>query len=345
MSMASMETEKKYANLSDPELLQTIEDSVFAELEYSLYSDDYVVENVAAVYISQEYLDELAFNTQSNVFFGYTLAEIEAQFQGTRYIFTLGADNQTTVEPFELLEDHTYEQVIKNVAIGTGVILLCATVSIVATTVGAPATVTVIFATAADTATQFAVNGFLFGGLSAGIIKAIETGNYEEALKAGILAGSEGFKWGAISGAVIGGFSEGIYVNGSQRDWRASEKAALEQFGGEEQVSFLHGERVSSVTSGSTKPDILRTVGDHYEAIEVKNYSLDNEQCFSSLKNELYRQVKERIENMPTGTTQRIVLDVKRRNYSISFIEERITELKQYLSTLYYDIPIDYLLG
>lgn len=55
-----------------------------------LDSSDYFVENVQAVYISQEYLDELAFNSQENVYFGYTLSELNAQFQGEKYIFTLG---------------------------------------------------------------------------------------------------------------------------------------------------------------------------------------------------------------------------------------------------------------
>ena len=42
-------------------------------------------------------------------------------------------------------------------------------------------------------------------GLTAGIVKGIETGNVKEAVKKGMLVGSEGFKWGAISGAVKSG--------------------------------------------------------------------------------------------------------------------------------------------
>lgn len=48
----------------------------------------------------------------------------------------------------------------------------------------------------------------LFSGVSAGVIKGIETGNMEEAVKAAALAGSDSFKWGAITGAITGGAQE-----------------------------------------------------------------------------------------------------------------------------------------
>lgn len=60
---------------------------------------------LSAVYISKEYLDEVAFNSQSNVYFGYTLAELDEVFQGTRYIFTLGDDGNTTVRELQAIDD------------------------------------------------------------------------------------------------------------------------------------------------------------------------------------------------------------------------------------------------
>ena len=59
-----------------------------------LDSDDYFVEKVDAIYLSEEYIEELAYNSKSNVFFGFTLADLEAEFQGTRYVFTLGDDGK-----------------------------------------------------------------------------------------------------------------------------------------------------------------------------------------------------------------------------------------------------------
>lgn len=341
------DNKQDYSSFGDSILLQQIEDEVYAEIENTLKSDDYEINSVHAIYISQEYLDELAFNSQMNVFFGFTIDEIEAQFQGKKYVFTLGADCQTTIKPLEVLEEHTFEQVIQNVAIGSGVVLLCVTVSVVATSVGAPATISVVFATAARTAMTYATKGFVLGGLSAGIVKGIETGNFEEAVKTGFAVGSEGFKWGAISGAVVGGFSEALSLRGAIRTPRDSEIQALKKYGGadgREQVAYLNGVEVKYSTYGATRPDVVHTVENHIEAIEVKNYKLDNQNSFNALKNELYRQVSSRIQNLPEGSSQRIVLDVQGRGYSLNFINEKIAELKEYLD-IYPDIPIDYMLN
>lgn len=333
-----------FKGMNDPDLLQYVEDSVFAELEGSLKSDNYIVEEVRGIYISEEYLEELAYNSQANVFFGFTLEEVEKMFEGTKYIFTLGENKETTVELFEAYEDTSFNQIVNNIAIGTGVILLCATVSIVATTVGAPATISIIFATAAEGATVFATKGFIIGGISAGIIKGIETGNFEESVKAALVAGSEGFKWGAISGAVVGGITSAIAVHGQIRTPRESELAALKEYGGEEQIAFLDGEPVQYATYNATRPDILRQVGDHLEAIEVKNYKLDNPLSLRNLKTELHRQVLARNINLPAGSTQRIVLDTKGRGYSVKFVESCISEIQEALSDIYPNIPIDYML-
>ena len=201
-----------FQRLDDPDLLRYVQDNVYNELVTTLDSDEYFVENVNAVYVSNEYLEELAFNSQSNIFFGYSLEELDEQFQGTRYVFTLEEDGGTGVEPFEAYDD-TYEHVIKNVAIGTGVILLCVTVSAV-TAGGAPA-VSMIFAASAKTGTAFALSSGALGGVSAGVVKGIQTGDFDEAVKAGALAGSETFKWGAISGAIGGGASEAMGLRGA----------------------------------------------------------------------------------------------------------------------------------
>ena len=123
------ESTPEFRSLSDPALPGYIEDSLYQELVQKLEGDGFFVENVSAVYISQEYIDELAYNSQANVFFGYTLAELDQQFQGEKYIFTLGKNNETTVEPCTDYDD-TYDRIIHNVAVGTGLILVCVTVSV-----------------------------------------------------------------------------------------------------------------------------------------------------------------------------------------------------------------------
>lgn len=204
--------EPEFSSLNDSQLQSYVEDALYSELVSALDSDKYYVENVSAVYVSQEYIDELTYNSKSNVYFGYTLEEIDAQFQGTRYVFTLGEDGDTVVQPFEEYDD-TYEQIIKNVAIGTGVILVCVTVSVVTTGAGAPA-VSLIFATAAKTGTIMALSSATLGGVSAGVVTGIETGDMSQAVKAAELAASDGYKWGAITGVITGGVGESVnYAN------------------------------------------------------------------------------------------------------------------------------------
>lgn len=212
-----------FTGMNDTDLPDYIEDTLYTSLVSELDSDEYFVENVEAVYISQEYLDELAYNSQANVFFGYTLAELNQQFNGSKYIFTLGDDNETTVKPWEDYDD-TYEQIIRNVAVGTGVILVCVTVSVVS-----GGTVSMIFAAAAKKAASFARFGAAPGGVSAGIVKGVQTGDMDEALKAAALAGSEGFKWGAIIGAILGGVSEYVGLKGATLNGLSMNEAAAIQ--------------------------------------------------------------------------------------------------------------------
>lgn len=213
------------ASLSDPDLLRYIEDTAYSQLVASLGSTEYFVENVQAIYISKEYLQELEYNSRANIFFGYTLSDLDKQFQGTKYVFTLDTDGQTTVKELVEFTDDTDIQIMKNVAIGSGVILLCVAVSVVSGGAGAPAACA-IFAASAKTGAIMALSGGLFGGVSAGIVKGIETHDFDQALKAAALAGSEGFKWGAISGAIIGGTSEAIALKGAAANLKSMDLAA-----------------------------------------------------------------------------------------------------------------------
>ena len=205
------EADNGYRDLSDPDLLDYIEDTAYEELVSEIDNDKYVVQNVEAIYISEEYLEELEYNSKQNIFFGYTLDEVDAQFKGERYVFTLGDEGETVVKPFESY-DETTEKIIRNVAIGTGVILVCVVITVATEGAGAPAACA-IFACAAKGAAIGSISGAAIGGLSAGILTGIQTHDKDAALKAAALQGSEGFKWGAITGAISGGVTEaaGLY--------------------------------------------------------------------------------------------------------------------------------------
>ena len=199
--------------LDDEALLQYVEDNLYSELVEELNSEDYFVENVEAIYYPKEYIEALASNSQSNLYFGYTAQELDEQFQGTKYVFTLGSDGQTCVVPMETLTDDIYVKALEDVIVGSGVILVCVTVSIVSAPT-APA-VSMIFAASATTGTSFAMESGALSFVAATIAKGYETENFEQAIQAGIKAGGEGFKWGAITGVAYGGTTEAIALKGA----------------------------------------------------------------------------------------------------------------------------------
>lgn len=201
------EANTEFSGLNDPDLLPYIEDVIYDSLITELQDTDYIIERVEAKYISQEYIDEVAYNSRANIYFGYTLAELNEQFEGTRYVFTLGDDNQTTVIPFEeYVTESIYTKIIKNVAIGAGVILVCVVISS-ATAVSAPA-ISMIFSFAAGTGKVFAVTGSKWGFITSGVVHYIQTGDLKESFEYGLLGASDGFKWGAIGGSVTGATME-----------------------------------------------------------------------------------------------------------------------------------------
>lgn len=352
------ESVPEFDGLGDPSLLQYVEDTVYASLADTFASEDYIIENVKAVYYSKEYLEEFAYNSKCNIFFGYTLAELDEQFQGQRYVFTLGDDGSTVVVPFEDYDD-TYDQVIKNVAIGTGVILVCVTVSVVSG--GAATPIGMIFAASAKTGTAMALSSGSIGAIAAGTVTGIRTGDMDEALKAAALLGSEGFKLGAIFGSLSGGFSElsairnatqavdgvtehtagSVDIPNDAPEWRKAELRELNKSGGFEQVSYLNGQKVPHSTAGATRPDVVNSLGDHLEAVEVKYYNLESSGSRGTLLRELKREVAARVKNMPSGTTQRIVLDVTSRGFSPSLVNDVVNAITNQLMPIYPNIPID----
>ena len=225
---ASLAEEAAFRGLNDPMLPDYLESTIYDTLVEQLDSDEYLVENIDAIYISEEYLEELEYNSQENVYFGYTLSQLDEQFSGQKYVFTLGDNNQTVVKAFEGHDDSYYSTIIRNVSVGTGVILVCVTVSVLTAGAGAPAA-SMIFAVAAKTGTIAALSGATLSGVAAGVVTGYKTGDMNEALKSAALAGSEGFKWGAISGAISGGAGEAIALKGATLNGLTMNQAATIQ--------------------------------------------------------------------------------------------------------------------
>lgn len=197
----------EYVSLTDPEMAEGLEESVYTSLREALNSEDFLIDEVEVAYVSQEYLDELQYNSQESVFFGYTLPDIRDYFEGAPYVFTV-ENGATVVKPFEDYDD-TWERVAVNVATGTGVIAVCTTVTVLAPAVGAPTAVTAIFTFATGGAVSGAVVDAAISGVFTSITTGVQTGDIEQTVKAAALSASEDYKCGAIIGAAAAGVAEG----------------------------------------------------------------------------------------------------------------------------------------
>lgn len=218
-----------FTGLDDPRLAGYINDEVYSELIDQL-PDGYYIQNIDTTYVSREYLEESAYNAQSNIYFGYTLDELNELFDGSKYVFTLGEDGQTTVEAFEGYNDAT-EQMMKKVAVGAGVILLTATVS--AATAGAttPA-LSLVFMLSSSAAKDAAFVGISTGAVSgaiSGIVTGMQTGNVDQALEAAKESAADGFAMGAVSGALLGGAGRAKALIGATENGLSAAEVAMIQ--------------------------------------------------------------------------------------------------------------------
>lgn len=227
ISPHSYDYPEEYASLSDPELVDSLEEGVYNSLISELDSSDYLVEEVQAAYVSQEYLDELSFNSTENIFFGYTLDDVISHFGDTPYVFTV-EDEKTVVKEFESYDD-TWNQIASNVATGTGVIVILATISFAAPVVGAPQAITAIFTFATKGAVIGAAIEAPVSGAISGIMTGLETGNPDEAIESAALSASEGYKMGAIVGGATGALSEFTWLKSASANGLTLSQAATIQ--------------------------------------------------------------------------------------------------------------------
>ncbi|WP_423832157.1 HNH/ENDO VII family nuclease [Streptococcus equinus] len=193
----------KNKNTNNEKVSASLKEQIYEEVVDKLGTSDCFVENIETKYVSQEYLEELTYNSKENIYFGYTESELEKLFQNKKFVFTYDSDsNSTVVKKLEDV-DTTYGDIIKNVAVGTGVILICATVALT-TSSTAPA-VSVIFAASAKSGAIVAAQSGLISSVISAAIEYNNTEDINKALKKGALEGSKDFKWGAFTGAIVGG--------------------------------------------------------------------------------------------------------------------------------------------
>lgn len=209
-------------NLSDKELLEYVESEIYADLVESLDPEQYFVEEVSATYVSREYLEELEYNSQANIFFGFNLDDINALYRGTRYIFTLGDHGVTTVEQFEEFQKDTLDKIIKNIIRGGSIIIVSVVIAVTTKNLAAgkyaPKAIRYIYTLSKEVAqksSSAAISLAAIGGTTSAITEAYETGNFENVIEATVLGASDGFSMGAMFGAVEG-IASGIFIKGDR---------------------------------------------------------------------------------------------------------------------------------
>lgn len=93
-------------------------------------------------------------------------------------------------------------------------------------------------------------------------------------------------------------------------EYQKAELRTLNEQGGISQLVFKDGKIVRYGEPGSTRPDVVRIIDDHLEAVEVKYYDLSNKSCLNMMYNVIKLEIENRMIHLPSGSAQRIVLDV-----------------------------------
>lgn len=126
-----------FTGVSDPNLLTYVQDTVYRELSSSSDDLEFQVSEVETAFISKEYLDDISYNSQTNSFFGYHLADLDAAFEGTKYVFTIGEDETTEVRPLEIIEPTDITDILKYAGYAAGAVVVV-TVTIILFKNGVP---------------------------------------------------------------------------------------------------------------------------------------------------------------------------------------------------------------
>lgn len=143
--------------MSDADFVKKLEDSVYQlivkDLDENGNRKDLQVQDVKAVYLSKEYLEQYTYNTKETKFFGTTLGELEKKFDKQKYVFDIDGNGKTTCHAVGDF-DNTFDEVTQAALLGSGVILI--SVTIVCVTGGAP--VTALVACTANSAPAITAN-------------------------------------------------------------------------------------------------------------------------------------------------------------------------------------------
>lgn len=108
-------------------------------------------------------------------------------------------------------------------------------------------------------------------------------------------------------------------IEESRPTWRQSELDVGKDYEGyDAQKSFINGEEVPYGTKGSVRPEFYK----NSHSVEVKNYNVETSSGRNSLINNVSSQIKKRLTNLPEGTEQTVVIDVRGQDYNLEILRD-----------------------
>ena len=108
-------------------------------------------------------------------------------------------------------------------------------------------------------------------------------------------------------------------IEESRPTWRQSELDVGKDYEGyDAQKSFINREEVPYGTKGSVRPEFYK----NGHSVEVKNYNVETSSGRNSLINNVSSQIKKRLTNLPEGTEQTVVIDVRGQDYNLEILRD-----------------------
>ena len=174
-----------------------------------------------------------------------------------------------------------------------------------------------------DDKTHFNKTGYLFGQILAAVglgcaKSCIDEGLANTTTRTGAIEDRKGTVYGVAESGSKGGSAT------SRPTWRQSELDAATDFPGyADQKSFINGKEVSYGTKGSVRPDYYK----EGFSVDIKNYNIENASGRSNLARNIEKQYYQRIENLPNGTKQSVMIDIRGQSVSDEVLSELYDEI------------------
>ena len=114
-------------------------------------------------------------------------------------------------------------------------------------------------------------------------------------------------------------FKNDDIINSNRRSWRQTEiDVGAEYPDFSAQKSFKNRQEVGYAIKGSSRPDFYK----EGVSIEVKNYNLSTSTNRNNLVRNINRAYEKRLVNLPEGTRQKVVVDLRGQEVSVEVLQK-----------------------